>query len=142
MRQSKCKLRPVTIILPDNEFVKPGYTFESWLDVTNGMTRYKEGDRYTMGTSSTAVLVAVWSPNTNKLSFDKNSSTATGEMTSIEIDTDRKANLPPVGFANEGFDFVGWATTPDGEAVYGDGASYTMGVESEVTLYAVWKPSA
>ena len=131
-----------TIVLPDNEFVKPGYTFESWLDLMNGMTRYKEGDRYTMGTSSTAVLVAVWSPNTNRLSFDKNSSTATGEMTSIEIDTDRKADLPPVGFVNEGFDFVGWATTPDGEAVYGDGASYTMGVESEVTLYAVWKPSA
>ena len=36
-----------------------------------------------------------------------------------------------------GFVFEGWATTPDGEAVYQPGDSYTE--NADITLYAVWE---
>ena len=45
-------------------------------------------------------------------------------------------------FTNPGYTFKGWATTRDGDVVYGDGELVTnLGTEqgAMVTLYAVWK---
>lgn len=43
------------------------------------------------------------------------------------------------GFTREGYDFIGWATNPDGEAVYQNGQSAKFA--NDVTLYAVWGES-
>ena len=46
-------------------------------------------------------------------------------------------------FSKAGYGFMGWATTPNGEAVYGNGGKYTMPTyEETVDLYAVWEADA
>ena len=55
------------------------------------------------------------------------------------IETDRTVKLNICAFSRKGYDFVGWATSQNGEKVYSDGQNYTMGVNSEYVLYAVWK---
>lgn len=43
------------------------------------------------------------------------------------------------GFEKAGYTFIGWATSADGEVAFADKATYTMGVNAEYTLYAVWQ---
>ncbi len=45
--------------------------------------------------------------------------------------------LTPNAFKRFGYAFAGWATSPDGPVVYGDGANVYHGC-SPMTLYAVW----
>ena len=48
--------------------------------------------------------------------------------------------LPHNKFVRAGYAFLGWATTPDGEKVYGDEAEVTATAvdKGSVPLYAVW----
>ena len=48
-----------------------------------------------------------------------------------------KQALFPNTFKREGYTFVGWAKTPGGEKVYGDGEEIV--VTGDMTLYAVWE---
>ena len=72
------------------------------------------------------------------VTFDANGATngTTDEMTAK---VGEKITLNLNGFEREGYTFVGWSTTEDGEVEYQDGAEYTMGTESSYTLYAVWE---
>ncbi len=45
--------------------------------------------------------------------------------------------LPPNTFVREGYSFVGWSYTPDGEVVYTDEAEYTIDLKNN-KLYAIW----
>ena len=121
------------IILPDNQFEKPGYKFQYWYADDS---IYYPGDEYTVGTDANISIYAIWEANTNKLYFNANG--GSGSMTEINVKTDQAINLPVSSFTNQKNKFVGWALTPDGEAVYSDGGIYTMGTESSYTLYAVW----
>ena len=41
-------------------------------------------------------------------------------------------------FTRDGYEFLGWATSPNGEVVYTDGATVVMG-NNNLQLYAVWQ---
>ena len=71
------------------------------------------------------------------LRFDANG--GTGTMANKEIEN--SAALPANTFTREGYIFAGWATAPDGDVAYADGAEIMATEDSKgpVTLYAVWK---
>ena len=103
-------------------YEKAGYTYE-W-------------DKPFTITENTS-FTAIWNPNENNIIFDGNGATS-GEMANQLVHTDEKAPLKTNVFIKSGYAFIGWATLQHGEAVYEDGAEYTMGTDSSYTLYAVW----
>ena len=110
---------------------KVGYTFSHWT---------VDGEQvifpYTVTVDTT--FIAVFTPNNNTLHFNGNGATG-GGMDDMTIATDASANLTANGYVRAGYTFKGWATSADGAVEYTDGAIYTMGTESEYTLYAVWE---
>ncbi len=126
-----------TSALPENGFIRDGYTFIGWATTADGEVLYGDGANYTMGTEESYTLYAVWQANLNTLHFNGNGSTG-GETSSMTIYTDETQALTANGFEKTYYHFIGWATTPDGEVAYANGANYTMGTNAEYTLYAVW----
>ena len=58
---------------------------------------------------------------------------------------DSSVELRPNTFRKDGYDFVGWADTPDGAVRFSNGASvWNLTAENgaSVTLYAIWEESA
>ena len=124
--------------LSANTFTRAGYTFAGWAIEPNGEAVFADGAAYAMGTESSYTLYAVWTANRNELRFDGNGADE-GTMDSLFVYTGETAALPENAFEKTGHTFVGWATEPDGEAVYEEGAEYAMGTEASYTLYAVWQ---
>jgi len=80
--------------------------------------------------------------NTNSavVSYDANG--GTGSMSNVVVTLGDDHIVKPNGFENEGFDFVGWNTQSDGSGeAYAAGATIP-GVQSDIKLYAQWKPSS
>lgn len=75
------------------------------------------------------------------VSFDANG--GTGTMDTLTCTTGTAFTLPKNDFAREGYDFLGWALTADGDVIYADQAEITEDLIAEkgqnVTLYAVWE---
>ena len=114
---------------------RAGYTFIGWSgDGINGTSM-----TYTIskGTYSNLEIEANWEANTNEIIFNPNGATS-GEMANQQIKTDETVTLDLCQFEKTEYFFVGWATSPDGDVEYVNGASYTMGVNSSYTLYAKW----
>ncbi len=126
-----------TVKLTPNAFTKAGYTFVGWSTAENGDVEYIDCASYTMGTEKSYVLYAVWQANENTLVFNANG--GTGTMANMTIETDASANLKSNAFVRAGYTFKGWATSANGDVVYTNGASYTMGTNNSYTLYAVWE---
>jgi len=120
--------------LTANSFTKEGYTFIGWATSTNGTVAYANGASYIMGSANLS-LYAVWA-KTYTITFDLNG--GVGASTTQSIIENTSANLTTNTFTKEGYTFIGWAITTDGEVTYSDDDSYEMGTE-DVTLYAVWR---
>ncbi len=114
---------------------RPGYTFNGWTGSN------LSGKTYTVsistGYTGNLSFTANYDANLNSLLFNANG--GIGETPEMLIETDKTVKLNICAFSRKGYDFVGWATSKDGEKVYSDGQNYTMGVNSEYVLYAVWK---
>lgn len=119
-------------------FSKTGYTFSGWSRTSTGAVAYADEADYTMGTSSSYRLYAKWTPNQNTIVFYGNGSTY-GAMESILVNTDATISLPACSFEKEGYSFIGWATSANGEVIYEDKAEYLMGTDSSYSLYARWE---
>lgn len=114
---------------------RPGYMFNGW----TGSNLSDKTYTVSISTGSTGNLsfAANYDANLNSLLFNANG--GVGETPEMLIETDRTVKLNICAFSRKGYDFVGWATSQNGEKVYSDGQNYTMGVNSEYVLYAVWK---
>ena len=112
---------------------KTGYTFVGWSTTPNG----EAITSYTM-TSEPVTFYAVWlDVPTYAVTYNGNGNT--GGSVPVESKTYYDgANVTLAGntgnLSKTGYTFVGWGTTPNGEAI----TSYTMSTEP-VTFYAVWK---
>ncbi|MBE7015936.1 MAG: hypothetical protein E7417_03850, partial [Ruminococcaceae bacterium] len=91
---------------------------------TTGKYLYKEGK---------------WSEWRPGIYFDANG--GEGTMEPQYSDSSAEITLNANTFTRNGYDFMGWSTTPDGEVTVSDGAFMGI-VEEEITLYAVWEKSA
>ena len=114
---------------------REGYEFDGWFTddkFENEIFQINEG------TSGTVILYAKWTPNLNTLHFDGNGAIE-GTMSDVTIASNGSITLPSNLFTKSNFEFIGWATSPNGDVIYKDGAVFTMGVEKSYTLYAIWK---
>ncbi len=85
-------------------------------------------------------VTARWSPISYNIMFNGNGATSGSTlMQSIPYGTTEK--LHTNGFVRNGFDFVGWARSAEGQKLYDDGDDFTMDLAG-TTLYALWAPSA
>lgn len=135
--QTKTHDISLTLAAKPSNLEKTGYRFIGWNTLANGSgTKYTAGGAYTSNTATT--LFAEWDPNSNKVTFDKNSTTATETMGDQLIETGETTKLNVNQFKNNGFIFAGWNTAANGSGTrYDDRADYTMGT-ANVRLYAQW----
>ncbi|MDG5816906.1 InlB B-repeat-containing protein [Chitinispirillales bacterium ANBcel5] len=125
-----------TAPLDSNQFIRTGYTFNSWNTEPDGRgDSYEDQAEFTMGTQG-VTLYAQWSANENTVTFDANG--GSGSMAPQTIATDQTAPLDSNLFTRTGYSFNGWNTEIDGSGdSYEDEAEFTMGTE-DVILYAQW----
>ncbi len=129
----------VTVLGNTGGLALNGYAFSGWNTADDGSgTTYLEGATFTMGTGD-VTLYATWSQNVHTLSFDANG--GSGTMAAQMVAEGATVTLPANTFTYEGYTFVGWATGTGRRAAYTDEEEFTMGT-ADVTLYAVWTPTA
>ncbi|MEI6874436.1 MAG: InlB B-repeat-containing protein [Spirochaetota bacterium] len=126
----------IVTVMAAADLAKVNHLFVGWNSASDGTgTLYAPGSTLTMGSTS-IVLYAKWSSDPS-VTFDKNDAGASGTMSPQTITLNSKANLTANGFTKTGWSFAGWATTPDGDVAYADGASFSISA-ANVTLYAKW----
>lgn len=113
---------------------RAGYTFAGWTSDSFSGAQMKV--EITTGSVGDRTYTATWTANINTVTFHANG--GEGEMQKQEIATDGTANLTSNVFTRRGYEFIGWATSESGQKVYNNNASYTMGVNANYDLYAVW----
>ncbi|MBQ4510256.1 MAG: InlB B-repeat-containing protein [Clostridia bacterium] len=119
-----------------SEPTREGYEFLGWY-LDSGFRN--KADKITLGSSGSKKFYAKWDAKENKLSFNSNG--GTGIMAILTLYTDETAVLSKNIFKRQGYTFIGWSTTPNGDVEYIDSAVYKMGPK-DTTLYAVWDENA
>lgn len=131
--------------VPDCDFVKDGYTFVGWaVDSVDSETIVNAGD--IVNVTKDYTLYALWeenSPATEDYSYEivydanndsgkTSSDTFTYSNSSFEYEL---LSASDVGFSYEGYSFVGWSLSVDGDVLSGK-----VTVEAGTTkLYAIWE---
>ena len=115
---------------------RTGYTFAGWFDA--------EGKPVTSETKMTmaadVTLSAQWTANKYAVKFDANG--GEGAMADRMFVYDRPQALKPNAFERKAFDFIGWATSADGNVDFDDIATIDNLFAEDgatLTLYAVWE---
>ena len=115
---------------------RTGYTFGGWYEAEDfsgtAVTGWKAGEK-----TEDVTLYAQWTANKYTVKFDINADDATGTMESQTFTYGTSQALNENKFTRTGYDFVGWATSLDGDVTYNDKQDYSIGAEN-VTLYAKW----
>ena len=127
--------------LTANSLTRTGYSFTGWNTAADGSgTSYTDGASYTISVAADVTLFAAWTANNYTVTFDPND--GIGTMTNQSIAFNAAANLTVNSFTRTGYSFTGWNTAADGSGTsYTDGASYTISVAADVTLFAQWTPN-
>ena len=106
-----------------------GYVFAGWSPVS--ILTNLTGD---------LTVTANWTPISYRLHYNANG--GNGTMANTECSYDIDAVVAANGFTREGYDFLGWGTSADGEVVYSEGEivkNLTSRQGGLVELYAIWK---
>lgn len=89
-----------------------------------------------------ATWIIEYQPIEYKIVFDANG--GSGNMDPATIKYDAETPLPKCAFTKSGYKCSGWSLEPNGEVVYGNGASVlNLSVEDgeEIIFYAQWTPA-
>lgn len=113
---------------------RPRYTFLGWSGT--GITGMSKTVTIAQGSVGDRTYTANWEANTNSIIFHANG--GSGTMADQKMRTGESGKLSMNQFYATGCNYLGWATTQDGDVVYKDGATFTMGTASTYHLYAVW----
>ena len=121
---------------------REGYTFDYWYAIVdNKEVKYFTEDGNTTMPAADLYLFAAWKKNDYTITFDANG--GTGDMPVQSYVYDEYQALTENAFTREGYKFLGWKLTADG-----DGVSYTdkqnvqnltTQANGNVTLYAHWE---
>lgn len=131
------------VSLPANAFVKEGWHFAGWATQENGEAVYTDGaeiSALTQTVGGSVTLYAVWEEDYYLVRYNANG--GEGTMAEQKVKLSETAALTANAFTKEGYTFVGWATSADGEAVYDDAEQVTALASQNgavVELYAVWR---
>ncbi len=131
--------------LPENGFVRPGWTFAGWATNATGLAVWQPGDTVYLNLATEAgtavTLYAAWAGASFTVAFDANAAGAAGTMPPQAFVYGTPQPLRANAFRLDGHSFAGWSATPDGLVAYTDGQSVAnLGTEAgeTVTLYARW----
>ncbi|MDG5813525.1 InlB B-repeat-containing protein [Chitinispirillales bacterium ANBcel5] len=127
--------------LRENDFQREEYIFTGWaVNPESDSVAFTDREEITM-IAGDMNLYAVWSLSSFTITFDKNSSIATGSMDPQLVLNDETVALNQNSFNKDDWTFLGWSTSPDGnETIYDDGSEYRID-GSDITLYAIWSPN-
>ncbi len=130
-----------SIVLPQNEFSKEGYTFAGWSEFANSDSEYEDGGTIlNLAESGRAVLYAIWKPNKYTIEYDSN--VEPGSVDTMSVSYDENIYLKKNTYTREGYTFKGWSTKPDGKVEYEDHANVkNLSTQGAVRLYALWEPN-
>jgi len=121
------------LVLSETVPEKTGYDFLGWATSESGEPEYQPGAEYTVNEDVT--LYAVWKLKTYNVTYDSvGGENAPEAQVKYYFENLVLSETVP---EKTGYDFLGWATSENGEPEYQPGAEYT--VNEDVTLYAVWK---
>ncbi len=135
--QSVEQVTGTTYMLPADA-VRRGAVFGGWWTATDSGARVTASTQVVLTRPHT--FYAHWTFNRYSVHFDANG--GVGEMAPQGMTVNTADSLAECGFSRAGYAFVGWATEPDGEAVYADAAEVmdlAYAQNAAVTLYAVWE---
>ena len=124
--------------LPQNGFIRPGYTFAGWKVKNRGETLAAgtSVQNLTGAQGDYVEIWAQWTAVTTTIVFYPNG--GSGAMESQTLTYPDHLKLPENTFTRTGWHFVGWATNASGAVVYANGA-YVGGItDATYNLYAVW----
>lgn len=128
------------VTVKENEFTRDKYEFICWnTEADESGTEYQVGDSIVLTEyTETVTLYAIWN-RIWEITFDSNNSDATGTMEIQKAPAKKVCILSANKFSLSHYTIVKWNTKPDGT-----GTDYPLGdaivPESDLTLYAVWKP--
>ena len=131
-----------SVTLRANSFWRQNCSFTGWGVTADGPVMYADKKELsTIGAIQGGVinLYAQWTATQYAVRYDSNG--GVGSMTNDTFTTGISATLSQNAFTKAGYVFIGWATTVDGEVVYGDGevvADLTSTANGSVSLFAVW----
>lgn len=123
-----------TLTLSSTKPSRTGHTFNRWsANLGSGNVYFNPGAAYTYNSSAT--LYANWTANTWTISYDANGGTgAPSAQTKTYGQTLVLSSTVPT---RTNYNFLGWAISSTGSAVYQPGGNYTT--DGAATLYAVWE---
>ena len=131
--------------LTSNGFTAPtGYHFAGWSTSPDGNTVYSDTQailNMTAQDNAVITLYAVWEANTYTIHFDKNCELAYSSMPDQIFSYDEQKELSANAFIYTTGEFLGWATSADGEVIYTNKQeikNLTAKDGAEITLYAQW----
>lgn len=137
-----------SVTLNKNSFKLNGWRFTGWNTKPDG-----KGNNYSdsqivknITTNNEIMLYAQWTPEQYGVVYISNkpsssSQAMTGSMLNSTFDYDTPSTLRSIGYAMNGYEFVGWALSENGSVIYSDSQMITIGAdqESDLILYAIWK---
>ena len=123
--------------LTKNSFTREGYKFVGWSTEANGSVAYNdEAVVFNLTTESKdIILYAVWETDTYTVIFNGNG--GIGNMDNQLFAYGETKELTKNLFTREGYKFIGWSTSRDGNVVYTD--CLRININADITLYAVWE---
>ena len=117
------------------EASRQGYTFTGFYTTSSG-TGGSSVDKNTQFCRSCTVY-AQWKANQYKIHYNSNG--GSGTMNDSTVTYDGSFTLPKNTFTNNGYQFLGWSKTKDGDvAAYEDQEAIKYQTASDLTLYAIW----
>lgn len=123
------------IIIPSPK--KDGYSFIGWTTPDN--KEPKIDYKISTGSIGDKELTANYEPITYYISY--NSSEGQGEMEKQEFAYNQTSKLNKNQFTKEGYTFIGWSTSIDGDVMYNDESEISNLSSKDkdvITLYAKW----
>ena len=121
-----------------NTFTRANFEFIGWATTANGQVVYLDGDNITLTANRT--LHTVWQPiqaQSHTITFRANG--GAGTMANQTVPHNVATAINPNTFIRANFEFIGWATTANGQVVYLDGDNITL--TANRTLHAIWQPA-
>ena len=123
--------------LTKNIFTKEGYSFIGWSTEAYGSVVYNdEAVVFNLTTEAKdIILYAVWEANTYTVIFNGNG--GIGNMDNQSFTYGEAKELTKNSFTKDGYTFIGWSTSRDGNVIYTD--CLRININADITLYAVWE---
>lgn len=127
------------ITIPNQTPTREGYTFSGWNTSSDGSgAQYQPGKPFSELYQDTT-LYAQWSQNQNYLSFNPNTTDDVKDLpANISYIPGDTINIPSQIPSREGYDFIGWNTSPDGTGTLYNPGDSLIAPENNLTLYAQW----